>query len=242
MTQIEVEYFPSHRRTLAFLERPLQAMGTLLDRYINTFQNLYDEAEIPYKYNERATLSQFAGGIWQADPNNLVLEEFTCDKECDTGTYRGRNDIWFSAGGRRCYGEAKQEWDELSRRGPRRITAAIKALVSECDTAHANSGNDRKYGLTHFPLGIVFLVLTAMRDNAGYAERYLSDCRAALRSAVSALVQSRPYDVIWGSYHRLELLNPSRLYDADEGWLARPALETLICVKNDGTYTSPEVP
>jgi hypothetical protein len=44
----------------------------------------------------------------------LVLEEITSDKGVNGCNYRGREDIWFLAGEKSCYGEAKQTWPDAS--------------------------------------------------------------------------------------------------------------------------------
>jgi hypothetical protein len=160
---ISVEYYPSGARTLAFLEPSLRKMGDVVDRYIDHFQQMLPEAEIPYKYDERATLSQFAGGIWQAAEDNLVLEEYVCDKACPGGLYPGRGDIWFCAQGVPCYAEAKPAWPSIPVR-PNHITCSLKLLRESCDSATSNSAQDRIEGFTRFPLGIVFAVATVKKN------------------------------------------------------------------------------
>jgi hypothetical protein len=206
-------------------------MGVIIDRSIDLFQSMHDEAEVPYVCNERATLSLFAGGVWQSSAGALVLEEFTSYKQCERGSYKGRNDIWFSAGGVHCYEEAKQEWDTLNSRGPKHLTCGLESLVEECEAARRNSERSRMYGTVQYPLGILFLVLTVSNAQAPYAPQYLDEYHDTLRHALNELTSSQPYEIVWASYKRQELLESKRLYVGDPKWVASPALETFICMK-----------
>src|SRR5262249_37726814 len=93
-----VMHYPKTSSSLVFLEPALRTMFSIMDDYLNRF-NRPGEPDRPYFYNERATLSVFAGGIWRSDPKNLVLEEHIAQKQGPAGTYKGRFDIWFEAAG-----------------------------------------------------------------------------------------------------------------------------------------------
>src|SRR5205823_864976 len=97
---IVADFFVEHfgmAQPLRFLEPSIRAMGEILDRYTDFFHDLYTGSETAYVCGERAALSQLAGGIWRSDKTNFVLEEYACEKRCETGGYTGRADIWFLA-------------------------------------------------------------------------------------------------------------------------------------------------
>jgi hypothetical protein len=196
MSELIIEHFPANRQTLAFLEPSLRTMGAVIDRYTDFFARMYPEAEIPYKYNERATLSQLASGISLSHPDNLVLEEFTDDKQCDAGRYRGRGDIWFSIGGILGYGEAKQGWAILTQRRPRGITRLLGVLRAECEAAHWNSERHCVDRTVHIPVGILFIVLTAKRSCLEGAEQSLRAYHERLRRSLTEFAAMSPYDVL----------------------------------------------
>src|SRR5229473_2758087 len=102
-----LRYFPKKGKGLVFLSPSVHAMFTIVNDYLTQ----YDSEELPdrpYFYNERATLSLLAGGIWKSDQSNLVLEEYCSPKVGESGNYRGRFDVWFRTADKSCSCEAKQ--------------------------------------------------------------------------------------------------------------------------------------
>lgn len=76
------------------------------------------EKDAPWWYNERASLSLFAGAIWRS--GGWVFEEFSTKRRVAKGRskYRsslGRCDIMFGIGKEQFIGEAKQCWPNLSK-------------------------------------------------------------------------------------------------------------------------------
>ncbi|MFO0865009.1 MAG: hypothetical protein U0744_10220 [Gemmataceae bacterium] len=121
-----------------------------MDRYVEERTPAY-LPDRPYAYNERATLSLWAGGMWRSNPDNVVIEELCGDKPKEGGQYRGRDDIWFNVEGVSCYGEAKQVWQWLSPRTRATSSKVLETLRTEADNAHRRKGSDERFGL-----GIVF--------------------------------------------------------------------------------------
>jgi hypothetical protein len=112
-------------------------MFGIMDRYIEAY-NDPDEPDRPFFYNERATLSLWAGGIWQSNRENLVLEEYRSDKVSLSGKYTGRCDIWFRAEGQSCSAEAKQSgrcWPHANEFTSHRAKALLEDLRIETDQA-----------------------------------------------------------------------------------------------------------
>lgn len=76
------------------------------------------EGDAPWWYNERASLSLFAGAVWRS--GGWVFEEFSTKRRVPKGRSKykrssGRCDIMFGIGKERFIGEAKQCWPNLSR-------------------------------------------------------------------------------------------------------------------------------
>ncbi len=74
-------------------------------------------ADVPWWYNERASLSLFAGAVWLS--GGYVFEEFAVNREIVNKKKhfynRGRCDIEFSISGNYYFGEAKQCWPTFGR-------------------------------------------------------------------------------------------------------------------------------
>ncbi len=86
----------------------------VLRRWIRTniyFAEAWDGVDVPWWYNERASLSVFAGAIWQC--GGIVFEEFSEEKlyasrrGARRKIYPGRCDIFFSVGSKEFVAEAK---------------------------------------------------------------------------------------------------------------------------------------
>lgn len=146
--------------------------------YANKYSNFErGEFDLAYFYNERANVSIFAGAVWRQNPkDNLVLEEYSCDKgneyssknETNASTYKGRRDLWFCLGGSQFRCEAKQKsWslDQLEE----------KKLISAIELAGTESGKiDKKYiDSNNTALGLVFVTLKIKRSNLANASSYL---------------------------------------------------------------------
>ena len=104
--------------------RPLMSAADWLD---------YDDA--PWWYNERASLSIFAGAIWKA--KGSALEEFSMNKKAKEGKTltSGRCDLWFSHGDHSYRAEAKPCWPALQRDPLKTWSAIEKAMTKAEDDA-----------------------------------------------------------------------------------------------------------
>jgi hypothetical protein len=231
MSNVRFEYFPQNRPTLAFLEPTLRSMSQAMDRYVEFVMSLHPEQDTPYMYCERATLSQFAGGVWLSDPDNLVLEEYVSDKQCDAGKYRGRGDIWFKAGGALCCGEAKQGWVSLARQRHTGWNDKLAVLRDECEAAYRNSEDDRAVGSVRYPLGMLFLPVAVTYESLSDFWLRVDTFHVEIRNDVRIMVDCGEYEVLWAHYRRLDLLDPNRFYSAGTERVAQPALETIVCLK-----------
>ena len=92
-----------------------------------------DDDDAPWWYNERASLSIFAGAIWKA--NGSVLEEFSMNKR-DRQSKKlkpGRCDIWFSHRENYYRAEAKPCWPTLHR-DPNRTWASIEKAMARAES------------------------------------------------------------------------------------------------------------
>jgi len=146
--------------------------------YANKYSNFESgEFDLAYFYNERANVSIFAGAVWRQNPkDNLVLEEYSCDKynECSSenetniSTYKGRRDLWFCLGESQFRCEAKQKWWSLDNLEEERLISAIELAdieSSKVEKKYINSNNTA--------LGMVFVTLKINRSNLENASSYL---------------------------------------------------------------------
>jgi hypothetical protein len=220
---------PEVKNPLEFLAQPLNKTFERIDRYIDWAEarNVYSDR--PYLWNERATLSVFAGGVWLADESNLVLEEYCYEKR---GSH-ARHDIWFLAGGRACYGEAKQSgrmWPCACRFAQKQANAILRIVGEEADTAWHNAQHF-DFKVDH-ALGIAFVV-----PYVGWNDRCRgSECMrrhfAEMDSALRQFAGNEKRFSVCGRYFREDLLKDEAFYEAPKVFLGKrtyPSLEILIC-------------
>jgi hypothetical protein len=92
------------------------------------------EGDAPWWYNERASLSLFAGAVWRS--GGWVFEEFSTKRRVAKGRSKyksssGRCDIMFGIGKEQYIGEAKQCWPVL----PPSLRSALKEVKACLKTA-----------------------------------------------------------------------------------------------------------
>lgn len=115
--------------------------------------------DAPWWYNERASLSIFAGAIWRS--GGYVIEEHATDKAIRRGAVgrprhsRGRGDIYFRFSRKHYIGEAKQLWPALNTRSPNSAQTYVEGAVR--DAQHRTDD-------AHRCLALVFLSPTAPRS------------------------------------------------------------------------------
>lgn len=105
--------------------------------------------DAPWWYNERASVSHFAGAIWKN--GGWVTEEFVVSREGRGGpNYRiinihGRCDISFEVKNLKIIAEAKQVWPSLtgSERATAVISKALKKAENEVKQRPASNGYER---------------------------------------------------------------------------------------------------
>jgi hypothetical protein len=96
------------------------------------------EADAPWWYNERASLSLLAGAIWRVE--GWAFEEFSTAKalalpQTARSHGPGRCDLMFGIRGRTFVAEAKQAWPNLGGSIPQAIATTHAALAAACKDA-----------------------------------------------------------------------------------------------------------
>jgi hypothetical protein len=225
MAETAVKQYPESSDTLHFLHGSLEKMFVVVDRYVNRF--LRDGyTEVPYKYNERATLSLLAGGIWLGGESNLVLEEVASEKRSKDGSYGGRDDIWFVAEGNVCYGEAKQEWPDASRFAEVSTAPYLEKLRGEAVAACLNAAARIEGGYLDFAFGVLFVVPHLQIKHVGEAQQIFAGYYASMDSALRAFCARAGGEILWGKYFRPDLLAADKFYKSGRGNLI--ALDALV--------------
>jgi hypothetical protein len=223
-----IRLYPECDNALSFLSGPMKEMFAIMDRYVDDHKS-DGYVDMPYHYNERATLSILAGAIWRSDANNLVLEEFGTQKKWSEGEYRGRRDIWFRASGRRCFGEVKQEGPQLSRRRTN-IAKLLNVLQIETQTVQQALSNVPAPERPEIGLGILFIAPWALQANIMNAEERLDKYHRALESGLELWCGQNELQVLWASYIRPDLLKETGCTEWRDGKkVSCPCLDTLIC-------------
>jgi hypothetical protein len=226
--------YPAGSTRLAFLRGPLNVMFSIIDTYIEKFdrpgrEDLPGQMERPYFYNERATLSLFAGAVWRSNPANLVLEEF-CDEKCSTGDpYKGRSDIWFEAGGQSCFAEAKQDWPSAPAFSHKQANDIVSLLRDEADAAYRNARSRLEDASIHHALGMVFVTPYILRKSKSSAASSISAFERTLGEHLRAFTRNERYDVFRGSHLRRDLLKACWFEHMGSVPRNYPGVEVLIC-------------
>ena len=113
-----------------------------------------EKNDAPWWYNERASLSLFAGAVWKC--KGWVFEEFITKKHMTTRKGKrknrhGRGDIMFGIKGQGFVAEAKQCWPNIGRN----IDSVLKEVESYLESALDGVYQEPNYGLQR--VGIVFV-------------------------------------------------------------------------------------
>jgi hypothetical protein len=166
----------------------LSTLRIVLEKWqlLNSDPILMKEQGAPWWYNERATLSVFAGAVWQSQ--GWVLEEFSTEKVVPTRQHRrykpGRCDILFSIKNKTFIGEAKQCWPTLTDN----LHVAIQSVHDALDTACKEALENSEIG---YPcLGMVFIAPCLHESKK---ERTIGN----LQSFVTQLLEIKGTTIAW---------------------------------------------
>jgi len=120
----------------------LPRMRPVLEKWLSVNERLAGEwipefDDAPWWYNERASMSVFAGAVWLS--RGWAFEEFAASKEQQQARgkvreTRGRCDVNFSVNGHEYIAEAKQCWPKIDRPGnaDRVVLASLSAALRDC--------------------------------------------------------------------------------------------------------------
>jgi hypothetical protein len=101
----------------------------ILQRYVNYFSE-----DVPWRYNERATLSSLAAAAWMVE-GGISLEEYKRQKGKKSNPLTGSCDLFLGTK-RACFEcEAKQTWCAVGRKAWTGVERARSGLKDACDDA-----------------------------------------------------------------------------------------------------------
>lgn len=152
--QKRTDYWVDGRR--AKMEPILRSWTSIIKSFSDS--NRYKGDHL-YWYNERASLSSFAGAFYsQKNKSNscFALEEYRETKGRGRGKWNGRVDMWFNLDNKDYVVEAKQNWISITNKLEiKRITKSISTSLREAkdDATKSAQVND---GIS--PIGISFIV------------------------------------------------------------------------------------
>lgn len=156
--------------------------------------------DVPWWYNERASVSVFAGAVWQA--GGVALEEFTDEKKipgrrgrAKRVSYSGRTDLYFELGRYEFLAEAKRCVANLW--NPR-----VKDIDSHLTHACRDAQRLPRRGVTC--LGMVFVLPCLHTNRRDLLDEYISrwsETMEAIETGASAFVfPSSARGVTWGHW------------------------------------------
>ena len=133
--------------------KKLSGLHEILRQWIKLIGDSSTEKDALYWYNERATVSTFAGAIWRA--GGLALEEYRTIKRHGKTKWEGRSDLWFRWKNADYVVEAKLCWLSLNKgTTERNIDDAVNKKLKEAEQDVVCSHRE---GRPH-RLGFVFVV------------------------------------------------------------------------------------
>jgi hypothetical protein len=140
-----------------------------LDPILNTWKDVitrYGELwrwrDVPYWYNERASLGTFAAAVWLS--GGVALEEYRTDKgEADVeppvgASSKGRGDLYFHYGGAHFIVEAKQHRAYPSRSLDCTISETRRQLNRACSEVRTKRAYEDPTGTIQRRLGLAFSI------------------------------------------------------------------------------------
>lgn len=164
-------------------------MRPVLRQWVRMMVEPWDgDQDAPWWYNERASLSQFAGAIWRE--RGWVFEEYAASKkvEGEVDRQKGRVDMMFEWGTIKIVAEAKQIWPSLeTRKGfVKHVNRCLEAARADAMRAPDVAGRYRR-------LGLAFVVPVVPPRMVKKPDEYT----AALRAFIAELKASKDATVAW---------------------------------------------
>lgn len=114
----------------------LRIFRPLLNNWIETNMQLarHWQQDVPWWYNERASISVLAGAAWKT--GGLAFEEYGADKRTGKkrcSTFAGRNDLYLKIKGEQFIAEAKYYWSGATRVNAATTENLRNKLLEACD-------------------------------------------------------------------------------------------------------------
>ena len=228
---VEVKYYPGNSNRLSendFLTGPILKFAEIIKSYTQNYATGVEEKfDVPYFYNERATLSVLAGGIWRADPDNLVIEEYSTLKDKEDGPFKGRRDIWFLSGGVECRAEAKQRFRDLGSFTKSNAEKLVNLVLDEAKPTHITSSRDKEYK----QVGILFIIPKIKADNNSY-QTLSGKYDALITEVLAAAAEASKGHFLRASYWDESIVEKKHHYFDSKGIkYYYPGVDTIFCLK-----------
>jgi hypothetical protein len=198
----------------------LKAIQPVLAKWqrLNENKSWFDFEDAPWWYNERATLSIFAGAVWRC--GGWVFEEFSTRKASGLQRGRinyknGRCDIQFSIGESEFIAEAKQCWPTLSG------TAQNARRTVEIHIAQANQEVQQVPEWGYRRLGIVFVAPRVHVSKQDEIDKYL-------QAFVKQLVEIKSTTIAWVFPKAARTLRPPSEENTSRDYIF-PGVAVVLC-------------
>lgn len=149
---------------LQMLEPVLKKWQSLNDKIASEWISV---GAVPWWFNERASLSIFAGAVWRC--GGIAFEEYSVNREVVSKrkvAYKsGRCDIEFSIAGRNFIGEAKQNWPTFGRRKDKaRADVKSDLMKAQQEVIQVLEKGSEGLGMTFVVPGIPFIAKGATEE------------------------------------------------------------------------------
>jgi hypothetical protein len=131
-----------------------------------------DVHDVPWWYNERASLSVFAGAVWQT--GDYAFEEYALNKVREDKPVTGRVDLEFSIANRTFIAEAKQCW--LPNMGQANHANRIKKSIAKA-TADVRLCRDMGMRKLAIVFGVPYMDASTPEEEAERVDKFLRQAR-----------------------------------------------------------------
>ena len=138
--------------------------------------------DVPWWYNERASLGLLATAVWAT--GGVMLEEYSTEKGKEKKQWQGRGDLFLQVGKGKYVIEAKQKWVSISTRANEAKAAIEKSIGDAKKAARETRANGGRR------LGAVFVVPYMPKGEVSKVDKQI-------RSLVSDLKSIKKVNLAW---------------------------------------------
>jgi len=191
---------------LSFLKKAFFKFHENIEQYIDEMNG----SELPYYFNERATISIFSAACWQSDM--IAIDEYITvkNKSGSNDASKGRGDLWCRAKDGNSVGIEAKQYTGLYNKGK---------IINSIEKSQKDAQNCTQ---SYIESGLAFIV-PAINEKDTY-EDFLGNVRRIHDDALNFGVDLIAW---WGSKTAFKVCQRSR-YEKDDGYYRWPGIISIM--------------